>query len=348
MKVDAIGDYILFRNFLKPLSEKFGKITLVANKGCQEIVEQCDMQFVDEVIYFERKKFTNNLWYRIGLLRKLRQKSFQALIHPTYGRDYCGEDLARNIIALKKIAPKGDCSNVIDFHKKRFERNYTDLLSNADGLMFEFDRNAEFISQICEIKDIELSIDFPEWDISCFGLSSQYVVFFIGASTSCRKWSVERLCDLAEVLRNDLEIVICGGFEEWERGERIKGQLNGRNIKNLCGKTSLVELGLILQKSEFVVSNETSCVHLYMGLKDKKKIYVLSAGNTIVRFAPYPQKYSSFYRAIFHPFICKNFERFCWIAEHITHSGGGLEINQIEHLQVLDQIKEDFPHYVKI
>lgn len=347
LRVDAIGDYILFRNFLKPLSEKFGKLTLVVNKGVQELVEQCDIDFIDKVIYFERKKFTNNLWYRMRFLRKLRQKTFHTLIHPTYGRDYCGEDIARNIFALRKLAPKGDCSNVIDFHKKRFDKNYTDLLPSTNGLMFEFDRNTEFISQICEIKNVELSIQLPQQNLSHFGLKEEYIVFFIGASASNRKWGVDHLCNLVKKLDAHLQIVICGGFEDWERGEELKKSLIDREINNLCGKTTLVELGLILEGSMFVVSNETSCVHLYMGLKNKKKIYVLSAGNTIVRFIPYPHQYDFHYRAIFHPFICKNFEKFCWITEHITHSGGGLEIDQILFNQVAKQIKEDFPNHIK-
>lgn len=339
LRVDAIGDYLLFRNFLKPLSEKFGKLTLIANKGCKEIIEQCDMDFLDEVIYFDRKKFTNNLLYRTRFLRKLRKQSFGILIHPTYGRDYCGEDIARKVIARQKIAPSGDCSNVLEIHKKRFDRNYTELLPNSAEQMFEFDRNFEFISQICQAKNIELSIQLPQQDLSHFELSDRYIVFFIGASTSCRKWSIDHLANLAQNFKNNYEIVICGGSEDWERGERLKRKIVDSKIKNLCGKTTLVELGLILQKSEFVISNETSCVHLYMGLDNKKKIYVLSAGNTIVRFTPYPQRYTAHYEVIFHPFIHKNFQEFLWISKNITHSGGGLEIDQIEPNEVLKRIE---------
>lgn len=338
LRVDAIGDYLLFRNFLKPLYQKYGKLVLVVNQGCKEIVEKCDKEYLDEIIYFDGKKFSHNLIYRTKLLRKLRCCSFQSLIHSTYGRDYRGEDIARKIIAKEKIAPIGDSSNVLSFHKKRFDKNYTHLLSCAKEIMFEFDRNYEFVSQICNIEEMRLSIQLPREDISRFKLETKYIIFFIGASTECRKWNIENLIHLGEILQKDYQIVLCGGKEDWQRGEGIRQKL--ANCINLCGMTTLVELGLVLEASEFVISNETSCVHLYMSLEKKKKIYVLSAGNTIVRFIPYPQQYESNYKVIFHPFIEKNFREFLWISQNITHSGGGLSIKQIDFQDVLKRMSE--------
>lgn len=141
-------------------------------------------------------------------------------------------------------------------------------------------------------------------------------------------------------MESEYLIVLCGGGEDWQRGEQIVSSIK-RGI-NLCGKTSLIELGLVLEGSEFVLSNETSCVHLYMGLEKKKKIYVLSAGNTIIRFTPYPQRYSCFYEVIFHPFIHQYFSEFLWISKHITHSGGGLDIKEISAEQVVKRIKETY------
>lgn len=339
LRTDAIGDYLLFRNFLKPLYQKYGKLVLIVNHRCKEIVENCDKQYLDEVIYFDSKKFSQNLIYRVRFLRELRKHTFETLIHPTYGRDYCGEDIARKIIAREKLAPSGNASNVLGILKPRFDKNYTLLLPCSAKTMFEFDRNYEFISQICNIEEMRLSIQLPKQDISRFKIEMKYIVFFIGASTECRKWDAKNLIGLGEKLQNDYQIILCGGNEDRQRGEQIKERL--KNCINLCGMTSLIELGLVLEESEFVVSNETSCVHLYMGLDKKKKIYVLSAGNTIVRFTPYPQLYKTNYEVIFHPFIEKNLEEFLWISEKVTHSGGGLRIDQIGFENVLMRIDEN-------
>ena len=75
IRLDAIGDYILFRNFIKILkkSEKYKgyRITLVGNIVWKSISEKFDNKYIDENIWIDRKKFSNNIFYRFQKLSEI-------------------------------------------------------------------------------------------------------------------------------------------------------------------------------------------------------------------------------------------------------------------------------------
>ena len=65
IKADAIGDYILFRNYLEILraSEKYKNyhITLLGNEIWQDIASKYDSAFVDDFIFISKIHFINFL-----------------------------------------------------------------------------------------------------------------------------------------------------------------------------------------------------------------------------------------------------------------------------------------------
>lgn len=129
--------------------------------------------------------------------------------------------------------------------------------------------------------------------------------------------------------------MICSGKEDKEKGERVKnailaqldesefGKKSSKLILNLCGQTTLIQLGAILNKADLLISNETSCVHFSAMLE--KRLIVLCQGNLLGRYCPYPQGTKG-YHAIFHPAInSKNFTQMCEKFE----KGSKLNINEI-------------------
>ena len=80
IKNDEIGDYILFRNFLKDIrkSKKYEgyQITLLGNIIWKQLFDEFDNAYVDEVIWIEKKKFQKDLRYRFALLKTIRKKGF--------------------------------------------------------------------------------------------------------------------------------------------------------------------------------------------------------------------------------------------------------------------------------
>lgn len=309
IRTDAIGDYILFRNFLKPLYEKYGKLTLVGNIAYQELALELDKEYFQEFIPIDRKKFARNIFYRFKMIKKLRESSYTTLINPIYSRDRISEDITRIIDAKEKITSIGNDSNLPQKLKERYDRNYTTLLPAKNEVMFEFYRNLEFfrhlISSVLEV-DFYINIQNPQEAINAFNLSSPYAVLFIGASAQFRKWSNDNFLKVAKFLHSQYgeNIVICGGGEDFINGEYIRTELQKSSIpcSNLCGKTSLIDLGKIISNTQLLISNETSAVHLAMAI-GKCKIFVISNGNHLHRFTPYPPQFDQNYHSIFHPLL---------------------------------------------
>lgn len=345
IRTDAIGDYILFRNFLKPLYEKYGKLTLVGNIAYQDLALELDGEYIQEFIPIDRRKFTHNILYRLKLIKKLRSFSYNTLINPIYSRDRVSEDIVKIIDAQEKIASIGDCSNLSQKLKNKYDKNYTTLLPAKNEVMFEFYRNLEFFRNLIS-QDLQVNYliepENPNKVLQDFNLITPYSTLFIGASAQYRKWSNDNFLKVAKFLyfQYSENIVICGGSEDFTNGEYIKTELQKSSIPctNLCGKTSLLDLARVVYNGNHLISNETSCVHIAKAIRHDK-VFVVSNGNHLHRFTPYPKELGGEYYGIFHPFIQANLDEYVFMS---NYSGqiSDLDINEITAESVIEKIKE--------
>ena len=175
-----------------------------------------------------------------------------------------------------------------------------------------------------------------------------FAVLFIGASMDIRKWSWENYAKIGAYLatKYNKHILICSGKEDIANGEYVKnailaqldesefGKENSKLILNLCGQTTLIQLGALLNEACLLISNETSCVHFSAMLE--KRLIVLCQGNLLGRYCPYPQGTKGYY-AVFHPAITnENFTQMCEKFE----KGSKLNINEISVKAVQKAIDE--------
>lgn len=73
IRLDAIGDYVLFRNFIEVLkkSEKYKdySITLLGNIAWKNLQEELDGEFIDNFIWLDRDRFNKDFLYRYQKLQ---------------------------------------------------------------------------------------------------------------------------------------------------------------------------------------------------------------------------------------------------------------------------------------
>ena len=64
IRLDAIGDYVLFRNYIEILkkSEKYKdfNITLLGNSAWKSLSEELDGEYIDKFIWLDRYKFNKD------------------------------------------------------------------------------------------------------------------------------------------------------------------------------------------------------------------------------------------------------------------------------------------------
>ena len=67
IRLDSIGDYVLFRNYIEELkkNEKYKdySITLLGNNVWKSLSIELDRKYIDNFIWLDRNKFNKNVFY---------------------------------------------------------------------------------------------------------------------------------------------------------------------------------------------------------------------------------------------------------------------------------------------
>ena len=249
VRLDSIGDYVLFRNSLDALrkSEKYGhyRITLCGNIAWKEFAETFDKKFIDEFIWINTKKLNRNLFYRFKSLRGIFQKGFETAIQPTYSREYyTGDAVIRASQAKEKTGSQGDSVYMRLWQKRLSDRWYTHLVAASPEPMMELCRNAEFMRGLgfSSFRAGAPFIDIPRGK-SPLVEDNKYYVLIIGSLIEHKRWPIERFARVAEKIHAAAGWtgLICGGKNDKESGEKLKN-LCSAPLRNMAGKTSLSDL----------------------------------------------------------------------------------------------------------
>ena len=96
VKLDEIGDYILFRNFIEQIrkSERFSdyRITLCGNVVWKSITDKYDSKYLDDLIWIDKKKYAFNILYRYKIFKKIINGNFETAINCSLSRSFYLDD----------------------------------------------------------------------------------------------------------------------------------------------------------------------------------------------------------------------------------------------------------------
>ncbi len=291
LKLDAPGDYILFRNFLEDLrrSAVYGRhqITLLGNPRWQEIATRWDSDHVDQFVWLDPQRFRREAWYRFRTLCRLQSSAYETLIVPTHSRTRLMDHLAHRIRAQHKIAPRGDRFNLCHYPAHDTARFYTRLLPSQDGIHFEFQRNREFIEHLLgqTIRRHQPQLPDCEPDTS-IGKCGPYAILAPGAGHHSRQWPAESFAEIARTLNQDyqLTVILVGTSREEAIGRFIAERCPA--VINRIGQTLTDTLVELIAHSKLVVTNETAAIHIAAALNITA--ICISNGSHFGRFHPYP------------------------------------------------------------
>ena len=345
IRLDAIGDYILFRNFIKILKKskryKDYNITLVGNIAWKSIAKELDSKYIDNFIWIDRGNFEKNFVYRYKKLKEISSKGYDIVINPTYSRCFFADDsIVKVVNSIEKIGSIGDLSNIKKWQKNISDNYYTKLLPAKNEIMFEFYRDKEFfeclLGEKIDIKKPFIKLKPKKLD---FNLPNNYAILFIGASTSFRKWNIKNFVEVGKYLKNKYgyEIVLCGGPGDLKDADEFS-KFTDYSYIDLVGKTSLIDFMYVIYNGNLMIANETSAPHFAVAL-ERTNVFVISNGNHFGRFTPYPKEMFSSYYPIYHPEIEKNLEDYKKLSNRYGY-GSRLNINKISVFKVISKIDE--------
>ncbi len=304
IRLDAIGDYILFRNFIKEIkySKKYKgySITLVGNISWKSLTDELDREYIDNFIWLDRGRFSKNPFYRYKKLKEITSKGYEVIINPTYSRNFLDcDNIVKLVNADEKIAMDGDISNSTLKQHLIGNTFYTKLISTDDNIMFEFYRNKLFFESLLE-KKLEIHKSYIGLDKKKLDYipKEKYAVIFVGAGANFRKWDIKKYAVIAKYIKDkyNYNIVLSGSVDDKKQAKEFKNCFSDIYI-DLVSKTSLVDLLYLLKDADILISNETSIPHIAVALDDIE-IFVVSNGNHFKRFTPYPKSITEKYHII--------------------------------------------------
>ncbi|WP_104707485.1 glycosyltransferase family 9 protein [Helicobacter ailurogastricus] len=316
IRLDALGDYVLFRNFLRPIREAYKdyEITFLCNSANLEIINAYDLDCVDELYPLKVPTWRSlkslhcfsSLYHFLYSLYKLRQKGYEICISPVFTRRVFKEDLMmRAVHATHKIGSYGEmlsrCWHKANPTLQHHDKAYTSLLDASPSVLFEFERNREFCATLLNknLDSVRLHMELPHSPPP--PIKAPYGVFFIGAKGLDRQLSPDTWIALARGISSNFSLLLCGSSGEVKRAQEITQGVEG--LINLVGQTSLCDLLHLLKGASFIVSHETAIPHFCMAL-GCEAVFVVSGGAYMGRFIPYPPSYTN-YHVIYHPRVCE-------------------------------------------
>ena len=324
VRVDAIGDYMLFRPVLRQLCSLpafTGKqITLCGNAAWQDLAETLDGRIFRHFIPVRRQDFAKGK-YRRALFKSLREIGASVALHPTLSRDFMGDALMLASGAGERIGFDCPPQNITKICKQITNRYYTRLFTPDPGHPFELYRNYEFLRHLGWTPE-PIRLERPALPADVAGACSETVrahlgcpVFFIGAQHDWRRWPASSFAALAIEIQAFCArpAVLAAGNDCAQDALHIQNAC-GPLVRNLVGMTTLTESAVLAAHAPFVISNDSSGGHIAAAFAIPTVI--ISNGQHFGRFHPYPSQLTPRMRTLYPPDFGEDMEenlsRYYW------------------------------------
>ncbi len=292
IKTDAIGDYILSRNFIEIVKKseifKDHKIDLLGNELWRDLALQYDSSFTTDFFFISPDDLYESPLKTMKLGWQLFKNNYETILQPTYARTFINDGLAGLTAAKQVIGFEGDTERINIKYKIKTDRFYSRRIPLPANIRFEFERSRFFFENVLK-QPVNESGPFLPVEKS----NRRGVIIFPGSGVFKRNWEKENFLALIQlILKNTSQpVILAGGTAELQTDDYLMENLPPGSVDNLTGKTSLPQLVELVGNAALVIANETSAVHIAAATKTKS-ICVLGGGH-FGRFAPYPDHIES-------------------------------------------------------
>jgi ADP-heptose:LPS heptosyltransferase len=350
VRVDEIGDYLLWRKFI---------IEILTSSLCQ----QKEVHFVGNAawkslfeIEFSGNTFTKIYWlnktlyktsinYRFRFSKNIFQENYSIVINPTYSRAKRVDDSL--VKAAKATSNYGYVRNNENYlpYEQSYDRNlYDKLLPIHQKPVFEFYRNKAFTEWLSQkqslIKNTLLpeSIKLPEVK-QRFNISDNYFVVFPGSRSNKRIWSAENFTIVSNYLydRYKFTVLLVGAASDSQYGEAFENNYNHPMV-NLIGKTNLPETLTLLKGAKCILSVDTGSIHLAASVNCLS--FGIFNGSQYGRFSPYPNTVSTKIKSIYPESISNEIANMDKVNEKYEHIIP-IDYNEVSALQLIEMIEKE-------
>ena len=286
IRLDDIGDYLLFRNQLRMYKQsprwQNHVITLLGNISWKPIFSEFDASAVDDTAWVDKKEYLGSASYRLSLWDALRRRGFGTAIAPSRTRPLLLDDLC--MLAAAPLRNMGSANTHIHpLWNQISDGLYQQVFMPSDATIHEFDFNAQFTAWATGLQyegrrpRLDSGSDLPN--------PSPYIVCFVGASVRSRRWPVKRWVEFIELYRRHYSnrVILAGNTAvEIEMARTIRERTGTESI---AGTASLLEVLRWVAGAEAVLTNDTMAAHLSATVN--RPTVIIANGVNYTRFTEY-------------------------------------------------------------
>ena len=328
VKNDAIGDYVLVRNFVHDLKRLPGfsdcEFYLACSRRLQPIVQALDPGFYTSFFTIDFELGTEGA---MDFYRSLRKLKFRYLLHPTFSPDPRAQSIVRFSNAPQRIGFDGDTMNCSAADKTFYDRFYTRLIRLEDRTGHEFLKQKSFFSELANESSPLMK---PTIGLQNKDAVGSAVVVCPGAQQRFRIWDPAHYGQLLDEIleKSDLRAkIITGPGEDWIAEAILKST---KQPLEWIANPGLNDLLAHLAGAHLVVCNDSAPAHLAVALGLRS--VCISNGNCYKRFVPYPESCAAAQITVV-PAPVRDDER---AGGTSFYNGSTLDINTVDFNEVLD------------
>ncbi|WP_295800472.1 glycosyltransferase family 9 protein [Mucilaginibacter sp.] len=287
IKTDAIGDYILFRNFIEVVKSsadyKDYQVDLLGNVLWQDIALKYDAPYVNQFIFVKAGPMFTQPVKVFKLAWRLYKANYEVTLQPSSTRTFINDSFAGFTAAKQIIGFESDNEGISARYKTKTDKFYTRRLLLPAGVHFEFERSRFFFDTFLNTHDTISSTTIPVTKTGEGG-----IVIFPGAGAFGRQWGEQNFIELIQQIKQQStqSVYLAGGPGETALGEFIVANLPPGSVVNLIGQSTQPQMVELIGRATLVIANDTSAIHIAVAAKTKS-VCILGGGH-FERFAPYP------------------------------------------------------------
>lgn len=304
IRMDEIGDYMLWRNFLNeitsaPTYQQY-EIHFAGNKSWKSLFELLDADTVHKSFWIDKTLFKKDLKYRYRFLKMIYRQGYDTVINPTFSRDKRNDDsIVKAAFAKHRIGMVANTESVQPYEKGYDRGLYTRLFDYPEKPVFEFFRNKLFTAFVTGISSAVEDTGIPKSMLIPFEeLPQKFAVIFPGSRSATRIWPTNHFVEVASYLfrTQGFIMVVCGAAGDKTYTDAFCSAYQYPVI-DLTGKTSLTDMLSVLVKASLLLSVDTGSVHLAAAVGCP--VIGIFNGSQYKRFAPYPSSIAPHFYACY-------------------------------------------------
>lgn len=309
VKLDAIGDFVLFTAVLPHLKRLFARdhIVLGVNPIVAPLAKGCP--YVDEIIPIDQARFAAELPYRVEVTDTVRDR-YNIVINAMYTRTWQSDNIVARTRASLKVG--FDCLDKDGEENRRASDRvlYTQLIPSSGEWAFEHERYSALIRQLSDDDQTlefvpDLWIDPTERDWGKRFLQERdvdqdhYAIIAPGAGDPIRYWAAEKYAVIATHLVKSygMNVLILGSSADKALADPILRH-SPDGVLDLSGKTGLREMATLISKCKIFIGPESAAFH--MAWATGVPAVCVAGGGHFDRFLPRLK----YVRIVNHPMDC--------------------------------------------